>query len=345
MDASIPTRSKILRIAAAGLLLFAAVGGAWYMSEKAAPGLDEMVSLNAFNTLRGTVYLTLVEKGDNAPDLFTLDMESLEIERSFDEADYIRVSQKVSPDGTKSAYVGAQLDRSSPYAFASREYFQVQVRDTATGEMKVLTDSDLLYKRLGEWSPDGTTIAFTALAPSKTNAFRIDPEEWSVHTVDLNGATTTVDSGTYPFWSPDGTRILYMKSDGLYIYDAATEQKVRVFPSLYPTTSVSMKLDVSDDGKKIVWSQLGRIYVLDIDSWEKGTVLMNRIIRTGKNVMYSPIISPYNRYVIYKEADYNPSGDIVNPNIVAYDLQESTRRVLLPLDQYDFELSFFSDWK
>jgi Tol biopolymer transport system component len=66
------------------------------------------------------------------------------------------------------------------------------------------------------WSPDSGMLAFTQQVPGANQT--------SVHLVDLNGRERPlVDNGGWPYWSPDGTRIVF-SSDmrgvaNLYVYD------------------------------------------------------------------------------------------------------------------------------
>jgi Tol biopolymer transport system component len=83
----------------------------------------------------------------------------------------------------------------------SRELYTINRDGT---DVKRLTFNDL-FERTPKWSPDGTQIAFSALAPDGN---------WDIYIINADGTglrrlTTDPGRDDYPTWTPDGANIVY----------------------------------------------------------------------------------------------------------------------------------------
>ena len=104
-----------------------------------------------------------------------------------------------SPDGTHIVY-----------RFWTDTAQGLRIVDVATGQVRVLTTG---YDTLPSWSPKDDRIVFSRMA--KDNRFPF--EEFDIYSIradgtDLKRLTDSEGDDAHPFWSPDGTRILWGSS-------------------------------------------------------------------------------------------------------------------------------------
>jgi Tol biopolymer transport system component len=165
------------------------------------------------------------------------------------------ITPAFSPDGQRVAY----YDDSG----------QLRVVSASGGAAFVIADSTMPYhdgySHL-EWSPDGSRIAFTRDNDS--------PSRSDIYTVAADGSSLrkVADDGRWPTWSPDGTKIIYVEEDGMYMVNAdGTGQQQLPNPQAEP---VRLYPQWSADGKQVVYTAYygqadqapGVIRVLDIAS-------------------------------------------------------------------------------
>jgi Tol biopolymer transport system component len=79
------------------------------------------------------------------------------------------------------------------------------------------------------WSPDGTTIAFT-----RHPVGRADPASAEIVLLKLaTSQITTLTSGTDAAWSPDGSKLVFVGADGLFVIDANGANRRRLTTGLH----------------------------------------------------------------------------------------------------------------
>jgi Tol biopolymer transport system component len=161
----------------------------------------------------------------------------------------------------------------------------VGVLDTSSGVARIVPTPEGLIVgssiRLGgvALSPDGTRIAFTAVADGNTDIY--------VANLDGTGLMRLTDdpaTDQFPQWSPDGTTIVYDNggpkedpADPQYsrtaeIYSVATSggsQPVRLTDSKGPDNAPSF----SPDGRRIVFFRLGEIWTMASDGSDQQRLL------------------------------------------------------------------------
>jgi TolB protein len=103
---------------------------------------------------------------------------------------------RVSPDGSRLLFVS---DRSGD--------FELWVLQMATGELTNLTQNPDFDDQSGDWSPDGTSIAYVVAGPDVRDIWVMDADGDNQRPL-IEGT----DEDDAPNWSPDGTRIVFSSS-------------------------------------------------------------------------------------------------------------------------------------
>ena len=78
---------------------------------------------------------------------------------------------------------------------------------TASGGAVVQVTMDNLDKKYPKDSPDGRLVAFSARTPGQL------PQIWIMRHDDKTFRQLTTEGGSQPSWSPDGTRIVYVREN------------------------------------------------------------------------------------------------------------------------------------
>lgn len=313
-----------------------------------------------FDTLGGTIHLSLAPEGTRLVDLYNYDIKTNTFTKSFGDDEKIRLTGKESANKKMIAYVETSVDTTSNFFYPSKEYFQVEIYDKTTSETKKITNFTDLYKRLGDWSPDDTKIVFTALSdkdnftediPLEDSSF-FNPDAWSVYVVDLNGTVTKIDNGTSPLWMPDGKSVIYLKNDGIYAYYFDSQTAEKIYSSVWgDQASTNMKLGISREKNLLALSVPNnlRIYIFQIPRTNlEHTIVISKSeeINLVEAFPFWPVFSPDGRYLVFQESDAKKEfgGVPTNPRLVAYDFEFSKKIVLTDLKQFNFDSAFISYW-
>lgn len=166
-------------------------------------------------------------------------------------------------------------------------------------------------------------------------------------------ALLTVDDAMQPFWSPDGTRLVYLKDNGVYYYDLQNNREVLVMGVRdYDPSSryvdANTKIGLSPDGRYLAWtSPSGHVlYVFEIKNWEEPVESETvQIIRTENTSFYWPTFSPDNKMVSVQAIDTDPiTGLRTNPRLQIYAIGSLNLVTSVPLSEFDFDRLFTDTW-
>lgn len=170
-----------------------------------------------------------------------------------------------SPDGTRIAFFRGEGEGSLH-----------TINRDGTGEQRVtpagVAVSDTSHL---SWSPDGTRVAFTRFElPSEVcssgSARECFEESYLIDVARSDGSeVSTLAPGSDPVWSPDGERIAFSRSDGLYVMSADGSGITKLADAGRELIRVSW----SPDGQRIAFSELlltrdafyGPLFVVNAD--------------------------------------------------------------------------------
>ncbi|MEK7178915.1 MAG: hypothetical protein AAB727_01525 [Patescibacteria group bacterium] len=314
-----------------------------------------------FENLKGKIYMTLAPKDDNATNLYVLNVDSKRIEPLFDfygEEDFgdlfVGVTSKFSPLGDEFAYMAAPIDRDPKKISPIGTFLGLFVFNTETRTWQGVSKSSLHNKRLPQWSPKGTEIVFNGREQGIGSFSADNLEGWGIYVTDLNGNERRVTSGAYPHWSPAGDALIFLRDDGLYVYNFLSKRNIKVYSLSEEHVKINTKLGVSGDGSLLALSNpnTADVSVFKIISWNPFQMqlikrLSERTPDGSVTDFYWPVFSPDNRYLALQatERDVASRAFPKNPRIVVYELSDFKQKVIGSLGGFNFDLAFTTDWR
>jgi TolB protein len=161
-------------------------------------------------------------------------------------------------------------------------------------------------------SPDGRTVFYTVLAPGSNKLFaqQVDGGRPIPLTADMPGSQAV---GTL---SPDGTRLLFLGSDGLYVMPALGGQARRVVINYSGSLNAVQRFFVlgwggwSPDGQQIVYPYGDTLFIQSLNGSDRTA------LTTGVD-LHSPAWSPDGRWIAFVEGNlmFHFSGNIASSAI------------------------------
>ncbi len=183
---------------------------------------------------------------------------------------------RFSPDGKWAVFVGQGLASGNETILRAPQIYRADTSagtDTATivaalqGAKAISESTD--FKRTPVISNTGDVLYASVPfdAPVSTS-----PEAWNIIYEPVQGIVQTLVKGSYPQWV-DGNRFIFLKSDGIHMYDMTTRVTSKISDAGGTITSNSM-MDLSDDKSLIVWSmpEKGTVALLRVLDWNTPTV-------------------------------------------------------------------------
>lgn len=142
-------------------------------------------------------------------------------------------------------------------------------------------EADYLYsaRSVGERdlapSPDGKKLLYGRISPTQNSAdtYLIDNRQVAIVDVKANKLLTVLPSVTQARWSPDGTKLLLLRTNGVYVYDIATQREQLVVPADAGTRFLSSTMmDLSEDGTHlVVTNPKSGVIVMEELAWNMST--------------------------------------------------------------------------
>ncbi len=307
------------------LLVLAILGGALYYSQ---------YYIDFTNKSSEKIYLSLVPNERNiTTGIYSFDLESRKLKSAF-------VDMKIPSQN----FNGSFSNDGEMFALISREYgdiyAQLHVVDKNMKNKKLITSSPY-HKKDPRWSPNGNSIAFIVNSDGPESNNYINVDTWKIYITDLKGNERFISNGANPIFSPDGSKLLILRSDGLHLIDIKTKSDELVWDMVGGIAYLGMKLDLSNSGSLLAWSvpDDGEILIIKIDSWEPFKGFIKDRIQSSS---FWPRFSPDDTYLAAQEVDW---GNNDNQRLVIFDLNLKTKEVVLDLTDYVQTSMFIDDWK
>lgn len=270
--------------------------GYWYV-QKSEPVSVEVPS--------GKIYITAVKGDGRTADIYAYDTTQRALTKgssAFEDGNFARYTSSLSKDKGHIAYFAAEVDKTATSTYPFKTVLNLISFPTDNSDnWKILTTGSEFLKLDPRWSPSGDAIAFNAFTGDFSKDSIVDVNAWSIFISYQDDTVIKVDVGVYPHWSPDGTHLLYEKSDGLYEYDVSSMSAVRVKEFEY-STSRATQFSLSLDGSMLVLSnEAESLTVYRIVSWRPLTLQEVHTIAKTDSRLFQPVFSPNGQQIAVLE--------------------------------------------
>lgn len=127
--------------------------------------------------------------------------------------------------------------------------------DLRSGEVDYLYSARSTGERDIAPSPDGTKLLYGRVSPTPNSAdvYLIENRQVALVNIALNKLSAVLPAVAEARWSPDGTKLLLLRTNGVYAYDIATHNEELLVPADSGARFLSSTMmDLSEDGKHLV---------------------------------------------------------------------------------------------
>jgi hypothetical protein len=234
---------------------------------------------------------------------------------------------------------------------ADKDGTRIQELDAETGTFKTFTSATGTYEQSIAYAKESKRLAFNRLGvPFRSYTDLVPIRNWEVVITDPEKDTllTVIPGAVQPKWSPDGEKLVYLKADGLYVYDLKNATETKVVTATEGQILATSKMDVSPDGKYLITTvaKAGIIIVSEITSWEPFTLKeLGRIQGTGTEY-YWPQFSYDSKYYVVQAIDAALPGSVdrLHPRFEIRPIMSRTIVQSIPIDAFNFEAFFTDTW-
>lgn len=215
----------------------------------------------------------------------------------------------------------------------------VFVFDSKTDAHEPFTSGDTAIKMLPALSPDGTHVAYMVYPNDIKDVH--NTQAWSIFIAEKGNDPERIALGTDPHWSPDGKHLLFVGEDGLRLFDVEEQVIINAWELADGQSYVGMKIDVSNDGEKLAWSNTenSEIVVARIVSWDPFIAKVQERIPTDA---FWPTFSPDGDWLAYQEVEWGTPNQ--SPRLMLYHIPTGESMFATDLAEYDQERMFITDW-
>ena len=154
-----------------------------------------------------------------------------------------------------------------------------------------ITSSTGLDRQFPSVSNQGDTV-YQAIQTTTDSSVVLSSaaDSWSIHLIQHGGTDQTIATGVHPVWVSN-TQFIFLKDDGLYLYDTKTAAGQRLWGSISKSSSRD-SLAISGNGQSLAWSvpEAGSISVFHVSSWSLsgGLSLTGAISEKATGIVFSP---------------------------------------------------------
>lgn len=291
-------------------------------------------------SLNGSLILTLRSRAENATtSIYFYDLKNKKFTFLND-----KNSLNVNAHGLPGGEAVVSSNFFAAFGTPDENVFQLYQIDMKNNFMKKrITGSRTFLKRHPELSPDGQKVAFMAKQELDNNATSTNIDDWSVYVTSLNGNEKLLGRGAYPQWSPDSKKLLFLRSDGLYLYDLEKETSANVWGMADGRAVLRMGIDVSRDGSRLVWSAPNnhQVILAKIVSWEPFNLNKQKTINDV--FAFWPVFSPKGEYLAVIAGDEDGIS-VAKPWVAIYNTETLESQKVLDLNYFSVNAMTLTDW-
>ncbi|MDX2077126.1 MAG: hypothetical protein SFZ02_11890 [bacterium] len=145
---------------------------------------------------------------------------------------------------------------------ANGRYGLFMGRPDGTGLRMIINPPDSSDVLHWAWSPDATQIAFSEMTNLGSNIYLLTmPDTIQPASVNRTNREFIIGNGTFPAWSPDGTKIAYVREfvdietvNRIWIYDLQTQTNTPLLPETGKWRYNELHPEWSTDGEFIIFA-------------------------------------------------------------------------------------------
>ena len=210
--------------------------------------------------------LYFIQRGKGDADIYSINPESPKNKKRITPISGTYRFLSVSPNGKQLAFNGYTIDQLP-------QENQIWVLDIDSGEMDVMTQVPHLgwpYSFYGiSWSPNGKRLAFSLSRPGwLEHLYLLDIETKEIEIL------TELNKDFYPVWSPDGTRILFLRWNREFDTFCTIDIETKTIQPLFDVDKATGYWgDWSPEGDYIAYSRWGSVYIYDFNTDETQEVV------------------------------------------------------------------------
>ena len=227
----------------------------------------------------------------------------------------------------------------------------VQSYNSSTKKLKSYLSTKGQNERMFEWSEKAGLLAFNRQninAPDFLDMLSIENWEIAIINPDTDVLIDTVKNAYNPQWSPDGKELLFLKKDGLYLYNLSLRTQVKVISTSGGEVIATSMINLSNEGTHLVWTtaKSGLITMSEITSWSPFVIVELGYIQASETEFYWPIFSPSGDYYAVQAIDTLKEGSFVRENsrIEIRATEGKTVQYVHKMDDFAFNGLFTDDW-
>lgn len=329
------------------------------MSPTLASPQRQVGELNA-QDLKGAIYFSAGNNNDYATKLHAYDLTEKKFVQlpygANDDNTLMRLTSNFAKTGDRLAYFETSYNANAPtgdvlaFFSAMDQPWQLMVTNSMGTEGQILHSGPASsWPRYPSWSADDAKIVFMEQSPRDF----LNPNASTIKVIDSVSKEVLVKiSGSNPVWSPEGTSILFVRSDGIYerLISEGTETNIL---NIAPGAQLSARtmLAVSSDGAYLAVATSDhpehQLLLFAIESW---TPFKSSLARVLSNTVpgqrsYGPVFSPDGKYVAIHQIERLINNEVATSKLVAYDIVSGVSQDLVSLGDFNPNMTFVTDWK
>lgn len=294
----------------------------------------------------GRMFFSMIPDNASMPlgiysyDLFTRKLSRVLVDPSAQTPDYVSYYSP-SFSGDETIMVFSQSKKSEGVS-------QIYTALLDGTNLRQITRSPEVFKREPIISPDNNLIAYLVQRSDLKEGEGVEfPESWTVFLTDFSGKTIKVSNGINPLFSPDGTKLLILKNDGVHLFDIKGIAEAKEIGLVLKTSggraSQTMKLSLSRDKSMLAWSSPGKnnLIIYKISSWDMFSVSPFRSIPIKA---YWSGFSPDGTHLGIQEIRVSPKTGNEYVVIIVYNLKTGASTDIVKLNKYANEYFWFGGW-